>query len=51
MTFKEEKGKVIARVGGGNVRIVVHEKTDSRLVDWLDEAIHKAGIERQGGQR
>jgi hypothetical protein len=48
MTFKEEKGREISRAEGVSVRIIVHEKTDPRFVEWLDEAIHKASLEKKG---
>lgn len=45
MKFKEEKGRVITRVGP----FVIHEKTDPMLILLLTEAVNKAQaeIERQ----
>ena len=41
MRFKEEKGKVITRVGP----FVIHEKTDPMLILLLTQAVDKAQVE------
>lgn len=46
MTFHQEKGRVISRSSTVGLCVVVHERTDRRLIDWLDEAIQRAQRER-----
>lgn len=46
MTFTQEKGWAIARSSTVGLSVVVHERTDRRLIDWLDEAIQRAQREK-----
>lgn len=41
MTFRQEKGKVVARMGGNGCSITVHERTPKDYLMWLNEAFDR----------
>ena len=51
MTFKQEKGKVIAEFGKeGGFRVIVHEKSEPGLLQMLTDASERVQVEHESEQ-